>query len=430
MHSITINGPEKISGSIVLGGNKNAALPMIAASLLTKDEVTLHNVPNISDVSVMLQLAQNLGVKVKRSGNTISLCADSIQTCEFPRELCSALRTSFLFTGPLCVRCGKVKLWPPGGDMIGRRRLDSHIYGLKKLGIAFKADSMPFEFKLAKKQLTASKIFLDEASVTATEHILMTAVLAKGTTIIQNAASEPHVQQLAELLNLMGADISGIASNTLVINGVKKLHGAEFTIGGDHIEAASFLSMAACTGGEIEIGGKIQPHNYWMMRRVFERFGINFRLEPDRILFKNGHKLRIVPDFGNAIPMISDGPWPQFPSDMMSCLIVAATQAKGSVLFFEKMFESRIYFVDRLISMGANAIVCDPHRVVITGPSRLNGIEMSSPDIRAGMAMIIAAVCANGQSVIRNVDTVFRGYENVDKKLAALGVNFKLTKSS
>ncbi len=423
--SIRVRGPGRIKGSIRLGGNKNAALPILAASLLSREEIVLHNVPEILDVSAMLNLLRHLGVKAKREGSSVHLHAEEIRTAELPKEICSALRTSFLFAGPLCARVGEADLWPPGGDMIGRRRLDAHIYGLKKLGIDFRRDedTAAFRFRLRKRKLAGAELFLDEASVTATEHILMTSVLARGETVIRNAAAEPHVQQLAEFLNHLGAKISGIGTNTLTVEGVSRLHGGEFTIDGDHVEAASFLALAACTRGELELTGQIQPRHYWMTRRVMERFGIRFRLEPGRIVLLPVRRLKVVPDFGNAIPMISDGPWPQFPSDMMSSMIVTATQAEGSVLFFEKMFESRIYFVDRLISMGANAIVCDPHRVVITGPSRLRGVEMSSPDIRAGMAMVSAAVCAEGESVIRNADTISRGYENLPGKLRALGVD-------
>lgn len=426
MQSIYVNGPARISGTVILGGNKNAALPLIAAAMLTKEEVILHHVPDILDVRNMLRIAEFAGAKVKFEKGTVSICAADIVNTRLSKELCATIRTSFLFAGPICARTGSVTLWPPGGDFIGRRRLDSHIYGLEKLGIGFRKNSIPYEFKLQKRNLRGADLFLDEASVTATEHILTTAALAKGTTILRNAAAEPHIQQVAELLCLMGAEVSGIGTNTLIVKGAKTLHGAEYTVDGDHIEAASFLSLAAATGGGIELEGNIQPRYFWMTRRVFERFGIHFRLEPGHISMPAGQRLKIVPDLGNAIPMISDGPWPQFPSDMMSCMIVAATQAKGSVLFFEKMFESRIYFVDRLIAMGANAIVCDPHRVVISGPSKLHGIEMSSPDIRAGMAMIVAAVCAKGPSVIHNALTIERGYENLIGKMASLGVDIAL----
>ncbi len=426
MLSLVVNGPSNVAGSVTIGGNKNAALPMIAAAMLTEEEVILHNVPDILDVKNMLILAAEMGAKIKREGSTLILKAEQISPADLQRKTCSAIRTSLLFAGPVAARTGSSILWPPGGDVIGRRRLDAHFYGLNKLGIHVSADELPYCFKKLKRTLNGSDMFLDEASVTATEHIMTTAALAPGETVIRNAAAEPHIGQLAGLLVKMGAEISGTDTNTLRIRGQKKLHGAEYTVPGDHIESASFLSLAAATGGEIELNGILPPHHYWMMRRVFERFGIRIRLEPNRIVMPK-QKMKIRPDFGNAIPTVSDGPWPQFPSDMMSCLIVAATQAKGSVLFFEKMFESRIYFVDRLIAMGANAIVCDPHRAIITGPAKLRGIEMSSPDIRAGMAMIIAACCARGTSVINHAEMVFRGYENLTQKLNALGIQIERT---
>ena len=428
MKSIVIEGPATVSGVVTPGGNKNAALPIIAAAILTRDEVVIHNMPKILDVENMLELAMELGASVKREGTTVVIQAHDIDSSALSPKKCAALRASFIFGGAVAARCGESMIGLPGGDFIGRRRLDSHFYGLEKLGITktFDPESAVVHFEVKKGGLTGSDIFLDEASVTATEHILIASVLAKGKTIIRNAAAEPHVQQLAEFLNLMGAKITGLDSNTLFIEGVSELHGAEFTLDSDHIEAASFLAMAAATGGGLEITGKLPPSHYWMAKRVYEKFNIKFRFYRDHIILKPGQNLRVQNDFGSAIPTISDGPWPQFPSDMMSCMIVAATQARGTCLFFEKMFESRIYFVDRLISMGANAIVCDPHRVVISGPSQLHGGEMSSPDIRAGMAMIVAATIASGRSVIHNADMIFRGYENLLEKLHSLSVNATL----
>ncbi len=426
MRSLVINGTSRISGTVRVGGNKNAVLPMIAAALLTKDEVVMHDVPAITDVDVMLKIIAHLGAKVERSGSTVRIHAASITQNEIPKVLCSALRTSFLFAGPLAARCGSSILYPPGGDVIGRRRLDSHFYGLKKLGIPLRDEEIPFTFEQTSRGLHGTEIFLDEASVTATEHIMMTAAAANGTTLLRNAASEPHVRQLGEMLIKMGAEISGLDSNTIIIKGNRELHGAEITVEGDHIEAASFIALAACTRSQITLEGTMKPHDYWMTRRVFERIGIRFKIHPNLIEVPGGQHMKIQPDFGNAIPQISDGPWPQFPSDMMSCMIVCATQAKGSVLFFEKMFESRIYFVDRLIAMGANAVVCDPHRVVISGPAKLHAVEMSSPDIRAGMAMVLAGVCAKGRSVVHNADTIFRGYENICEKLTSLGIDVTL----
>ncbi|MEI8246246.1 MAG: UDP-N-acetylglucosamine 1-carboxyvinyltransferase [Lentisphaerota bacterium] len=419
MKSLKIEGRAPVKGEITIGGNKNAVLPMIAAALLTSEEIILSNVPDIIDVKVMLEIVAHLGVDVSFSNHVLRLKAGNIKTTSIPQSWCSKVRTSILLAGPLAVRAGKAELWPPGGDIIGRRRLDGHFYGLRTLGININADGLTFKFS-AHERLKGRDLFLDEASVTATEHILMTAVTAEGQTIIRNAASEPHVTDLAELLIKMGANISGLGSNTLTIDGVETLHGAEHRIQGDHIEAGSFIAMGAATGGELLIKGTV-PRHYWMIRRVFERLGIVIELRPDCIFLPGGQKPRVKTDFGGHTPVISDGPWPQFPSDMMSCAIVTATQSKGSVLFFEKMFESRIYFVDRLIGMGANAIVCDPHRVVINGPASLHGTSMSSPDIRAGMAMLIAAMCAKGSSTIHAGDVIARGYENITEKVQSIG---------
>ncbi len=419
MDTFRIKGGCRLSGSVRISGNKNAILPMIAASLLTDEEIVLRNVPDILDVRNMLDTASNLGVEIAfKENNSLVLRSRDIKKCEIPRRLSSLTRTSILFAGPLLHRCGKAVFWAPGGDGIGRRRLDTHFYGLTVLGAEYHSGNSPF--KLTASCLKGREMFFDEASVTATEHIMTTACLADGLTVIRNAAAEPHVQDLANFLRAMGADIRGIGTNTLEIVGAKKLHGVDYTVCGDHIEAGSFLAMAAATGGGIEICG-ITPRNHWMTRRVFERFGILFEMSNDKIIMPEGQKLRVRPDFDRGIPIIADGPWPQFPSDMMSCTIVMATQAKGAMLFFEKMFESRIYFVDLLIRMGANAIVCDPHRVVVTGPSRLRAIEMSTPDIRAGMAMLIAALCARGTSTIHNASVIHRGYEDIINKIGSLG---------
>lgn len=424
MNSFRINGGNCLSGEVKISGNKNAVLPMIAASLLTDEKVILHNVPDILDVRNMLEAAAHLGVEVSHHKDSLTLQAKEITKTDIPQSLCSLLRTSLLFSGPLLARKGEASFYPPGGDIIGRRRLDSHFYGLQSLGAELVSERHPFHLKA--KKLIGKELFFDEASVTATEHILMTSTLAEGKTVIRNAAAEPHVQDFAQFLQVMGAEILGIGTNTLEIHGRSKLHGVEYTITGDHIEAGSFLAMAAATGGGITVKGIISRH-YWMIRRVFERFGIHFEFENDKIVMAPGQTLKIIPDFDNAIPVVSDGPWPQYPSDMMSCTIVMATQAEGTMLFFEKMFESRMYFVDRLIGMGANAIVCDPHRVVISGPSRLRGVEMSSPDIRAGMAMLIAALCADGTSIIHNGSVIGRGYESIVSKVSALGADLEET---
>lgn len=422
MRSLHVAGNAEIHGEVTISGNKNAALPMIAALLLTDEEVVLRNVPDILDVRAMLQIAGELGAEYRFEHNTLVFrCAD-IATTTVDRELCSRNRTSILFAAPLLARCGRAELYPPGGDVIGRRRLDGHFYGLTRLGAEMSGE-LTYRFA-APHGLEGRELFLDEASVTATEQILIAAVTARGTTTLYNAACEPHVRDLALMLNAMGAKISGAGSNTLEIEGVEKLHGTDYTVVGDHIEAGSFLALGAAAGGELTIRGTA-PRHYWMLRRVFERLGIEMTLHADHIFLPGGQTPRIECDFGGHIPQISDGPWPQYPSDMMSCTIVAATQCIGTVMFFEKMFESRIYFTDRLISMGANAIVCDPHRVVISGRSQLHGVTMSSPDIRAGMAMVIAALCARGESTIHSAEVIYRGYENLVGKLAAIGADIE-----
>ena len=395
---------------------------MIAALLLAEEECVLRNVPDILDVRTMLDIAGELGAEFSFKNHVLKFRCRDIRTTKVSREMCSRNRTSILFAAPLIARCGAAELFPPGGDVIGRRRLDGHFYGLIKLGSAMSGDET-YRFH-APGGLFGRELFLDEASVTATEQILIAAVTAKGKTTLYNAAGEPHVQDLAQLLNAMGGRITGAGSNTIEIEGVEKLHGCDYTIAGDHIEAGSFLALAAATGGELTVHGTAPRHN-WMLRRVFERLGVAMELYSDRIILPGGQQPKIQCDFGGHIPQISDGPWPQYPSDMMSCSIVAATQCTGTVMFFEKMFESRIYFADRLISMGANAIVCDPHRVVITGKAQLHAVTMSSPDIRAGMAMVIAALCAKGTSTIHSAEVIYRGYENLCAKLTAIGAEIE-----
>lgn len=423
MQSLEIEGGWRISGEITVGGNKNAVLPMIAACLLTSEPVILRNVPDILDVRTMLDIARDLGAEADLEGHTLRFCCPKVLRYELSRQLCSKNRTSILFAAPLLARTGRAVLYPPGGDVIGRRRLDGHFYGLEKLGGSMKFDGC-YRFS-CKGGLRGNELFLDEASVTATEQILIAAATAQGHTTLYNAAGEPHVADLAQMLNAMGAKISGYGSNVIDIEGVDALHGTEYTVQGDHIEAGSFLALAAACGGDLVLKGTGPRRNYWMMRRNFERMGILLDLQTDRIEIKGGQELRIRNDFGGSLPSIADGPWPQFPSDMMSCSIVAATQAEGSVLFFEKMFESRIYFVDRLISMGAQAVVCDPHRVLISGRARLHAVEMSSPDIRAGMAMVIAALCARGTSRIHQAEVIYRGYENLAEKLRSIGAKVR-----
>lgn len=403
-------------------GSKNAVLPMIAAALLTEEEVVLENVPSIRDVDVMLEIAGSIGAEVSRLEDRVTIRGANLTDAPLPAELCERVRTSVLFVAPLMHRLGRAKLHPPGGDGIGRRRLDTHFYGLRQLGAV--VDDVEFEFT-APERLEGAKIFFDEASVTATEHILMAAALAKGTTTILNAASEPHVMDLAKLLIEMGAQIDGLYTNTLTVTGVERLHGATHRVVSDHIEVGSYLALAAATGGGLTIHDTVRGH-YWMMNRVFERFGLELDIKSDRIVLPAGQTPRIQTDAGGAIPQVDDGPWPQFPTDMMSPFLVLATQSEGTILFFEKMFEGRMYFVDPLIQMGANAVICDPHRVIITGPAKLRGQTVRSPDIRAGMAMIIAALCATGRPcVVQNAEIVDRGYERVEEKLRAMGADIE-----
>lgn len=425
MSAIIVEGKAPISGTVKLSGNKNAILPMIAAAMLSDDEIILENVPDILDVRSMLEIFSELGGKFEFANNTLHLCAATANTSIIPRELCSKNRTSILYAAPLLIRFGKATVYPPGGDVIGRRRLDGHIYGLKTLGSTISTeDAYVFD---APNGLHGRELFLDEASVTATEQILMAAVCAEGKTTLYNAACEPHVADLADMLNAMGGKISGHGGNVITIEGVPTLHGCTYKVSGDHIEGGSFLALAAANRGDIKIEG-INLRHFWMTRRVFERLGFKMTLQNETLTFPGGQIPQVKKDFDGQIPCISDGTWPQYPSDMMSCTIVAATQTQGTVLFFEKMFESRIYFVDRLIAMGANAVVCDPHRVVISGVSPLHGMTLPSPDIRAGMAMVIAASCAKGISTINNIEVIYRGYENLLEKLTSLGVKCREAK--
>ena len=420
MSRFVIHGGRPLQGEIRASGSKNAGLPMIAAALLTEEEVVLENVPSIRDVDVMLEIAGQIGAEVSRLDDRVTIKGANLTDAPLPAELCEKVRTSVLFVAPLLHRLGRAKLHPPGGDGIGRRRLDTHFYGLRQLGV--RVDEVEFEFT-AQERMEGALIFFDEASVTATEHILMAASLAKGTTTILNAASEPHVMDLALLLIGMGADIEGLYTNTLRVTGVERLHGATHRVVSDHIEVGSYLALAAATGGGITIHDTVRGH-YWMMNRVFERFGIQLEIKSDRIVLPSGQTPKIQPDAGGAVPSVDDGPWPQFPTDMMSPFLVLATQSEGTILFFEKMFEGRMYFVDPLIQMGANAIICDPHRVIISGRSPLRGQTVRSPDIRAGMAMIIAALCATSRPcVVQNAEIVDRGYERVEEKLRALGAD-------
>ena len=419
MPSLIIKGKQPLGGTIRVGGNKNAVLPMIAALMLTDEPCVLRNVPDILDVRTMLDIARHLGAECELQDNVLTFRCSKVTRTDVPKELCSRNRTSLLFAGSMLARCGRIELGRPGGDSIGRRRLDGHFYGLENLGTKISQDAS-FRFTRLGKQLQGRELFLDEPSVTGSEQIIIAAVTARGITTLYNAASEPHVVDLCEMLNKMGARISGIGSNILTIEGVEKLHGVEHEVVFDHINAGSFVALAAATGADLTIEG-VRPRSFWMLRRVYERLGINVGLYDNRITVSSEQSRQIKYDAGGPFLQISDGPWPQFPTDMMSCTIVAATQCRGTVTFFEKMFDGRMNFVDRLIDMRANAIVCDPHRVVITGPAELYGTDLASPDIRAGMALVIAALCARGESRIHRAEIIYRGYGNLVEKLRSIG---------
>jgi len=422
MTTLVIRGGRPISGVFTPAGNKNAALPALAACLLTDEPVTLRNVPHIKDVEVMLQLLESMGVEVAHTGSKVTLRARTIRSKRLDRDLCRRVRASILLAGPLAARAGRAEFYPPGGDVIGRRRLDTHFYGLQALGMKVRAGE---RLVFSAGKLKGADLLLDEASVTATENIVMAAVVARGTTTIYNAACEPHVQDLCYLLVRMGADIEGIGTNRLIIRGRAKLHGADYTIGPDYIELGSFMAAALVTGGTLKIRGISQPDTLEVVRRGFARIGAGWRENAKSLLVDGKRPMRVQRDFGSAIPKLEDGIWPAFPSDLMSVAIVLATQAEGSILFFEKLFESRMYFVDRLIEMGARIVQCDPHRVLVQGPARLHGIHMSSPDIRAGMSMLIAALAARGTSIINGAEVIDRGYSAIDERLRALGADIE-----
>ncbi len=424
MEKFIIEGGHPLTGDVTPAGNKNAALPLLAAVLLTEGEVTLHNVPRIGDVGTMLQLLQEMGVRVEGGGSTVTLCAQNASFGQMKPDLFQQIRGSMLLAGPLLGRFGRAVLPIPGGDRIGRRRVDTHIMALEALGAKCEFNNKDFTMS-ANGGLRGADILLDEASVTGTENAVMAAIYAKGTTVIRNAACEPHVQDLCNMLNCVGAKISGVGTNTLTIEGVDKLGNGDFTISPDYLEVGSFLGLGAVTRGEIRIHG-VQPEHMRMINWTFkERLGVNMRMEGDTLIVADEQDLRIREDLGGAVPKIDDAPWPQFPADLMSIALIAATQAKGTVLIHEKMFESRLYFVDKLIAMGAKIILCDPHRAVIVGPSSLYGAEMASPDIRAGMALLIAALAARGTSTIQNVGQIDRGYQDIDTKLQSLGAKLE-----
>jgi len=422
MEKFVINGGIPIKGELIPSGNKNAALPIMAASLLTSDPVILHNIPDILDVRTMIKLLQSLNVKIEYlDDKSIQMDASDIQPANLDPELCKNIRASILLAGPLISRVGDFILPPPGGDVIGRRRLDTHILAFSRLGVrSHFTDKNQFHFKA--NGIKGSEILLDEASVTATENAIMACVLAKGDSTLKNAASEPHIQELCKFLNLLGAKIENIGSNTLHISGVTNLHGGEFTIGPDYLEVVSYIGAAVVTGGSIRIKNAGVKH-LDMISLVMNRLGVHWETEDDDVIVPDKQILLIEPDLGNAIPEISVMPWPAFPTDLMSIAIVIATQAKGSILFHDWMYPSRMYFTDKLVGMGAQIVLCDPHRCIVQGPTMLNGEHLESPDIRAGMALLIAALSAKGQSIIGNISQIDRGYQHVDKKLIALGAD-------
>jgi len=417
-----VRGGKPLAGTIRPAGNKNAALPILAATLLADGPVDIGNIPRIRDVEAMLSLLEHLGASIDWTGpNTVRVDTRNAQSRPLDPDLCARIRASILLAGPLLARFGSVQLPPPGGDVIGRRRIDTHVLALERLGATVDVGD---RYEIEAKQLKGSEIFLDEPSVTGTENALMAAVMAKGRTILRNAASEPHVQDLARLLVAMGATIEGIGTNTYVVEGGKPLHGTSYDIGPDHIEIGSFIGLAAVTNGAVTIDG-VRGEDLRSTLLGFERLGVRPRLDGTRLHVDANQERRIRPDLGDHIPKLEDGPWPAFPADVMSIALVTATQCEGLILIFEKMFESRLFFVDKLIGMGARIVLCDPHRAVISGPAPLRGGTVESPDIRAGMAILLAALAAEGVSTINNIGQIDRGYEKIDDRLRALGADIQ-----
>ena len=432
MAAFVIEGGHPLTGTIRPQGAKNEALQVICATLLTSEEVTIRNIPDIRDVKNLIQLLRDIGVKVSQlNANDYTFLADDLrldylQSDEFVNK-CAQLRGSVLMIGPLLARMGKAVITKPGGDKIGRRRLDTHFLGFEKLGARFNHLDDRNVYEIAARQLKGTYMLLDEASVTGTANIIMAAVFAKGTTTIYNAACEPYIQQLCHLLNRMGANISGIASNLLTIVGVKELHGAEHTLLPDMIEVGSFIGMAAMCGDGIRIKD-VSLKDLGIIPDAFRRLGVRIKAEGDDLWIPRQRHYEIQSFIDGTIMTLADAPWPGLTPDLLSVLIVVATQARGSVLFHQKMFESRLFFVDRLIDMGAQIILCDPHRAVVVGHDRkmtLRGSRMSSPDIRAGIALLIAAMSANGTSRIDNIEQIDRGYENIEARLNALGARIE-----
>ncbi|HAV78492.1 MAG TPA: UDP-N-acetylglucosamine 1-carboxyvinyltransferase [Anaerolineae bacterium] len=418
MEKFLIEGGVPLNGEVTPAGNKNAALPLLAACLLTDEPVILHNVPQIKDVSVMRHLIESLGAQVEHlSAASWRITARDLKPADLDPNLCRLIRASILVAGPLAARIGAFKLPPPGGDVIGRRRLDTHIIALRALGAEVAYDR---GFSFQSDGLRGADFLMDEASVTATENAIMAAVTARGDTVIRNAASEPHVQELCNFLNGLGAQIEEIGSNTLHIHGVTKLHGGEYTIGPDYLEVISFVGAAAVTHGTVRIKNA-GVKNLSMVGHVFERMGVMWNVEGDDLIVPADQELKILPDLDGAIPEVKTNVWPAFPTDLISIAITVATQANGSIMFHDWMFSGRMYFTDKLVSMGAKIILCDPYRVLIQGPNQLFAENLESPDIRAGMSLLLAALAAKGTSTVRNIGQIERGYQDVDKKFSALG---------
>src|SRR5581483_4853213 len=423
MEKFVIEGGAPLSGTMVPAGNKNGALPILASCVLTEEPVVVRNVPRIRDVDAMLEILAGIGVEVSwRGPNEVALCAANIHAAEIDRELAELIRASFLLAGPMLARFHRVVMPPPGGDVIGRRRLDPHLDAFRAMGASVEANG---QITLsAPKGLRPTDVFMDEPSVMATENALMAAALTPGTTVIGNAACEPHVQDLARMLVKMGADIQGIGSNLLTVNGAERLHGCEHDVAPDHIEIGSFMALAGVTGGELRIKDVVED-DLRMIRLVFARLGLRSELHGTDLLVPGGQKLVVQADVGDYKSKIQDGPWPAFPADLTSIAIALATQAEGSILIHEWMFENRLIFADKLVLMGADVTMCDPHRVIVMGPRQLRGERVDSPDIRAGIAMVIAACCADGRTEIGNIRQIDRGYERIDERLRDLGARIE-----
>ncbi len=425
MEKFVVQGGYKLHGTVTPSGNKNAALPILAATLLTDEEIILENIPKIRDVEIMVNLLESLDSDVRWLDEDILSIKTRIpdkKTIALNREYACEIRASILLAGPLVARSKNVVFPPPGGDVIGRRRLDTHFLGLQALGAAVRTEKQGFSIESGK--LTGAGVFLDEPSVTATENAIMASVLSEGTTVIRNAASEPHVQDLIGFLNALGARISGAGSNVLTIEGSSSLSGGKWRIIGDHIEVGSFISLAAVTGGEITVKN-VEVGHLTMILYYFEKLGVTVDVRENDIVVPGGQKLVIKNDHFGEITTIYDAPWPGFPTDLTSIAVVTATQSEGTVLIFEKMFDGRLFFADRLSAMGARIVLCDPHRVVVAGVSKLYGTELVSPDIRAGMALLIASLCAEGESIIHNVGQIDRGYLRLEERLGFLGARIK-----